>query len=174
MIHVLDFEGNKRLGVSEFGAVTLRDFEIVSVNVEFCKKKFSERVEYFLSLRRSGLLAAHSAQTEDNLLRHYWASPGRVSTFIDGGETLRWGPWIDTKLIYRRLFKGLKSYELIDLISAFELHAGLTSLAKKHCSTAMWGFHNALFDALAAALLIQNLRKHFPDISPQDLASICT
>ncbi|MDR2738118.1 MAG: hypothetical protein LBB18_04260 [Puniceicoccales bacterium] len=172
-IHVLDFEGNRRLGISEFGVVTMRGFAIDSTRSEFCVRNFCGHAEYFLSLRRSGLLAAHSAQTEDHLLRHYWASPGQVPVFIESRQTLCWGPWIDTKLIYRRLFGGLKSYELNDLIDAFDLRANLALIAKKHCSTAAIGFHNALFDALAAALLIQNLRQHFSNVSLQTLISLC-
>jgi DNA polymerase III epsilon subunit-like protein len=172
-IHVIDFEGNRKLGISEFGVVTLQNFAIASTFFQSCKNDFHAHLKYFLSLRRSGLLAAHSSQTEDNLLRHHWASPGRVKTFIGDDETLRWGPWIDTKLVYRKLFKGLRSYELDDLIGAFSLESNLLGMAEKYCPDADRNFHHALFDALAAAALIQNLGQHFSNLSPKFLVFLC-
>jgi DNA polymerase III epsilon subunit-like protein len=172
-IHVVDFEGNKRIGISEFGIVTLENLEIVSVHRENCEHNFPNHLEYFLSLRRSGILAAHSAQTEDCLLRHHWASPGKVPTFVGGGATLSWGPWIDTKLIYKRLFRNIESYELADLIGEFFLRRELKNLSAAYCGPQFRSFHNALFDALAATLLILNLRKYFPELSPEALVEIC-
>ncbi|MDR1890606.1 MAG: hypothetical protein LBQ23_00265 [Puniceicoccales bacterium] len=172
-IHVIDFEGNRNLGISEFGVVTLENFEIINTRTEYCANFFGNYLDYFLSLRRSGLLAAHSAQVEDGLLRHHWASPGSVPMFIDDGMTVFWGPWIDTKLVYRRLFKGLESYELQDLIASFDLHSALWELAKQYCSPSAMNFHNSLFDALATALLIQNLPRHFSNISLAILTSLC-
>ncbi|MDR1233191.1 MAG: hypothetical protein LBJ75_02950 [Puniceicoccales bacterium] len=173
IIHVIDFEGNRDLGISEFGVVTMENFEIKNVRMEYCAKLFETYLEYFLSLRRSGILAAHSAQTEDSLLRHYWPSPGNVPMFMDGGTTVSWGPWIDTKLIHRRLFKGLISCELQDLIASFNLHSPLLELARQYCSCSAMSFHNSLFDALATALLIQNLPRYFSNVSSQILLSLC-
>ncbi|MDR2778895.1 MAG: hypothetical protein LBB16_01230 [Puniceicoccales bacterium] len=173
VIHIIDFEGSRNLGISEFGIVTLKNFEIIGTRMEYCADCFENHLEYFLSLRQSGIFAAHSAQTEDGLLRHHWPSPGSVPTFINGGTTVSWGPWIDTKLVYRRLFKGLTSYELRDLVASFDLNFTLRELAKKYCSSSTINFHNSLFDALAAALLIQNLSKHFSNVSLQILTSLC-
>ncbi|MDR2628626.1 MAG: hypothetical protein LBC30_01365 [Puniceicoccales bacterium] len=173
IIHVIDFEGNRNLGISEFGIVTMENFEIKNTRMEHCTNFFENYLEYFLSLRRSGILAAHSAQTEDSLLRHHWPSPGNVPMFVDDSTTVSWGPWIDTKLIYRRLFKGLISYELQDLIASFNLHFSLLELAKQYCSSSATNFHHSLFDALATALLIQNLPRYFSNVSPQILLSLC-
>ncbi|MDR1414018.1 MAG: hypothetical protein LBI56_03725 [Puniceicoccales bacterium] len=172
LCHVIDFEGNKNLGISEFGSVTLRNFEIISTRTESCPGTFTDHLKYFLNLRRSGLLGAHSAQTEDGLLRHYWASPGLVPAFPEETTTLSWGPWVDTKLIYRYLFKNLQSHELEDLVFAFDLHSELSKLAQKYCAPAQRKFHSALFDALATAALIQNLQKHFQNISLATLVLI--
>ncbi|MDR1457648.1 MAG: hypothetical protein LBI47_02240 [Puniceicoccales bacterium] len=173
IIHVIDFEGNRNLGISEFGAVTMENFEIKDVRMEHCSNFFENYLEYFLSLRRSGILAAHSAQTEDCLLRHHWPSPGNVPRFVEGGTTISWGPWIDTKLVYRQLFKGLISYELQDLIASFNLYSPLSKLAKQYCSFSAMNFHNSLFDALATALLIQSLPRYFSNVSLQILLSLC-
>ncbi|MDR2603171.1 MAG: hypothetical protein LBC11_01240 [Puniceicoccales bacterium] len=173
IVHVIDFEGNRNLGISEFGVVTIENFKIKDTRVEHCSNFFENYLEYFLSLRRSGILAAHSAQTEDCLLRHHWPSPGSVPRFVDDGSTVSWGPWIDTKLVYRRLFRGLISYELQDLIVSFNLHSHLSKLAKQYCSFSAMNFHNSLFDALATALLIQNLPRYFSNVSLQILLSLC-
>lgn len=153
----------------------MENFGIKGARMEHCLNFFENYLEYFLSLRRSGILAAHSAQTEDYLLRHHWPSPGSVPGFgfVEGGTTVSWGPWIDTKLVYRRLFKGLISYELQDLIASFNLHSPLSKLAKRYCSFSAMNFHNSLFDALAAALLIQNLPRYFSNVSLQILLSLC-
>jgi DNA polymerase III epsilon subunit-like protein len=170
--HVIDFEGNKNLGISEFGVVTLQNFEIISTHTEICQNTFNDHLEYFLNLRRTGLFAAHSAQIEDGLLRHYWASPGQVPVFTDETTTLSWGPWVDTKVIHRELFKNLKSYELEDLIFAFELHSELVKFSEKYCLPWQRKFHCALFDALATAMLIQNLQKYFQNISLPSLVLV--
>ncbi|MDR1433444.1 MAG: hypothetical protein LBI61_03875 [Puniceicoccales bacterium] len=172
-ISVIDFEGNKGLGIFEFGVVTLLDFEIISTRTEFCQGTFHEHLEYFLSLRRTGLLGAHSAQTEDGLLRHYWASPGLVPTFAGGQMVPSWGPWADTKLIHRKLFPQLQSYELEDLVASFALFPELEKLAKKYCCPGGTKFHSALFDALATSLLLQNLQKNFANVSLETLLAIC-
>jgi DNA polymerase III epsilon subunit-like protein len=172
-VHVIDFEGTKKLGISEFGVVTLRNFEIVNATGRRCAGKFSEYLNYFLFLRRTGLFAAHSAQTEDGLLRHHWASPGKVPLFTDDSTTLSWGPWIDTKLIHRKLFSDLPSNELRDLIATFGLRGALLALAKEFCTEKTSKFHCSLFDALATALLIKNLTARFSNVSPKILLSIC-
>ncbi|MDR1595900.1 MAG: hypothetical protein LBR91_03180 [Puniceicoccales bacterium] len=171
-IHTIDFEGNKRLGISEFAVVTLQNLEIVSTRWEICGGNFHKYLEYFLSLRRTGLLAAHSSQTEDDLLRRYWVSPGKVPLFAGDGTTISWGPWMDTKLVYRKLFKSLPSYGLASLVGSFDLNSELKKLATKHCDPRFRSFHSALFDALAAALLVQNLRKYLPAVSNKPLLAI--
>jgi DNA polymerase III epsilon subunit-like protein len=173
-IHVIDFEGNRRLGISEFGVVTLHGSKITDTYFEICQRDFDQHLNFFLSLRRSGLLAAHSAQTEDSLLRHYWASPGQVPLFFSDKMTLSWGPWIDTKLVYRRLFPKLASYELNDLIAVFDLNTELTKVGSEFCQPQFRTFHHALFDSLATTLLIQNLQKFFSNVSPDTLIFLCS
>jgi DNA polymerase III epsilon subunit-like protein len=171
-IHVIDFEGNGELGITEFGVVTLRNFEITATETAHCLGDFHRHLPLFLSLRRSGLLGAHSAQTEDCLLRRYWASPGQVPSFFQEKTTLSWGPWVDTKLLYRRLFAAVPSYELDTLVWTFAMDGELKNLAKTLCPPSAIGFHNALFDALATALLIKNLRRHFSNVSIDSLVAI--
>jgi DNA polymerase-3 subunit epsilon len=173
VIHTIDFEGNRKIGIVEFGVVSIRDFEITAARGELCNEDFYSQLEYFLGLRSCGLFAAHSAQIEDGLLRHYWASPGLVPTFQGDAAAPRWGPWIDSKLLHRRLFPGLQSYELGQLIETFSLCEQLSELSKIHCQNSTAKFHCALFDALAAALLLINLSKQLPHSTAESLARIC-
>ena len=169
---MIDFEGNKELGVWEYGIVTLQNFSVSACEYKVCSGDFEKNFETFASKRRSGIFCAHSAQVEDGLLRYYWASPGQVPFFFKDGTTLSWGPWLDTKMIYRKLFKGLPSYELGDLVSTFSLKGELIELANKYCSNESCKFHHALFDALAAALLLRNLGRYYADISIKKLLLI--
>ena len=168
-IYVIDFEGNKKNGICELGVVKLERWQISEVKEEVDINNFDKNLEYFLSIRRDGIFCAHSAQTEDSLLRHYWASPGNVPSFTDNIKTTSWGPWIDTKTIYKKLFKNLSSYELSSLISSFNMNSTLLNLSKEYCNSERSKFHNALYDALSCAVLLQNLQKFFNEITIEKL-----
>ena len=169
-LYVIDFEGNKRLGVWEYGIVTLSNFaDIIECKYVPCKGEFSNKSGEFFAKRKKGLFCSHSMATEDGLLRHYWASPGKVPLFYRPGDTLRWGPWIDTKMIYRKLFPGLLGYELHQLVDIFGLHELLDVYAARYCPVDARKFHSALFDALAASLLLKHLTKFYTNISLEKL-----
>lgn len=168
-IHIIDFEGNRKHGIVEYGVVTLENFEISNIHYQTNIKNFDTSPEYWLTLRRTGILCAHSAQTEDNLLRYYWASPGIVPAWTDTTTVVTWGPWIDTKMIYRALFPELPSYELKSLIIHFGLYDELLNISSMHCEPFKKEFHNALFDALAAALLLQYIHRTLPNITNKSL-----
>ncbi|MEC9227745.1 MAG: 3'-5' exonuclease, partial [Verrucomicrobiota bacterium] len=71
-----------------------------------------------------------------------------------------WGPWLDTLHIYRQLYPQLESYKLQDLIDLFDLKPELEDKAKVYCPVNRIGFHCALYDALACALLLLHLFSH--------------
>ena len=176
IIHVLDFEGTRRTGVIEFGVVTLRDGSLESTCTGFCrprtslnfddakvhgivdemiadKEHFEKEWYRFSLLREKGLLAAHHAPVEDNLLKSTWPYP-RLS---DDGKRFGWGPWIDTRRVYAELYKGLDSYSLGYLTEKFDLVERLMELAPRHCPPGRRKVHCALYDALATALLLVRL-----------------
>ena len=181
-IHVLDFEGTRRTGVIEFGVVTLRDGLLESTRTGFCcsrevlsaddfkihgisdeiiagKEPFEKEWEQFSSLREEGLLAAHHASVEDNLLKATWPYP-RPSV---NQKQLGWGPWIDTRRIYAFLYKDLENYRLGSLIETFSLSDRLTELSESHCPQGRRKPHCALYDAFASALLLLRLDE-LPDL----------
>lgn len=169
LVHVIDFEGNRQCGIVEYGIITLNDFQISNIQYKSNIETFNTCPEYWLKLRRTGILCAHSAQTEDNLLRFYWASPGVVPAWTNANTVVTWGPWIDTKMIYRALYPGLSSYELKSLIIYFDLYDELLNIASMYCEPFKKEFHNALFDAFAAALLLQYIHKTLPNVTNKSL-----
>jgi DNA polymerase-3 subunit epsilon len=86
---------------------------------------------------RGRILIAHSAATERRFLRAF--------------PTHRFGPWIDTLLLARRLHPSLPSHRLGDLIAHFQLQDTLTPL----CPGLAW--HDALYDATASLILLRHL-----------------
>jgi len=186
-IHVLDFEGGRRSGIVEFGVATLLDGRITTTHTRLCAPAgpvtaaesalhgiteadtaraapFSTEQELFVSLRQTGPFAAHHAPVERGLLRHTWPIPAASPDFsaTDPAHAPRlsdWGPWLDTRRIYERLYLGLPSYQLMDLIKTFMLMDELSSLAAAHCPPNRRGPHCALFDALAAGLLLVRLAR---------------
>jgi DNA polymerase-3 subunit epsilon len=166
-IHVVDFEGNRQLGIGEWGVVSLDGQEILETQTQLCPPfflpdevppncvDFGKNVSYFLQLRRSGILCSHSRHVEDALLRHYWASPGYVPSFTSDTKVMTWGPWLDSCAIWMHLSPGLASYGLMDLIQYASLQEHLQQEASLHCPPGRSRPHAALYDALAASLLLR-------------------
>ncbi len=186
-IHVLDFEGGRRSGIIEFGVATLVDGQITDTHSRLCAPAgpvtpaesalhgiaeadaaraapFSMEYELFVALRQTGPFAAHHAPVERGLLRHTWPVPPASPDFAAAAPTTSprladWGPWLDTRRIYEHLYPSLYNYQLIELIQAFALADELTVLAARHCAPSRRRPHCALFDALAAALLLTHLAR---------------
>ncbi len=189
-IHFIDFEGSVVSGILEYGVVTLHGGMVVETETRLCramgkvraedvavhgisaeavakKAPFADEFARFGTLRASGPLAAHYAQAENSLIKSVWPYP-RVSpdfSRIDrGGSIADWGPWIDTGRIYAELFPQLKTGKLAELVGIFGLQDELDALAKEHCPMERRKYHAALYDALAAALLLVALGRR-PEFS---------
>ena len=89
-------------------------------------------------LMEGALPVAHQIGTEKKWLAA--AAPGA-----------RIGPWIDTLRLARKAWPGLASYALEDLVR----RAALLDELKRMCPNR--SFHDALFDAFAAALLLREI-----------------
>lgn len=180
-MHVLDFEGGPRTGVVEFGVATLLGGEIISVQTGLCAplasippldtqchglsdcdltglRTFDAHWEYFVSLRASGVLAAHNSPVEARLLAVTWPHPSAVpSVGEDGIAQAEWGPWVDTLRLARAWAPSLGDFRLAELIRTLRLAERLDALAVRHCPAGRRRFHCAGYDALAAALLLRHL-----------------
>jgi len=196
-IHVLDFEGGRRSGVLEYGVATLSGGGVTATHTRLCAPTgpvdpaeaavhglrevdtkdaapFATDQELFAALRQSGPLAAHHAPVERALLRRAWPVPSAAPDFSapDPASARRvadWGPWIDTRRLYERLFPGLPGYQLMELVRACALENELTALAALHCPARRRRPHCALYDALAAALLLAAVARQ-PDAKSASLA----
>jgi DNA polymerase-3 subunit epsilon len=184
-VHVLDFEGSRRTGIVEYGVVTLLGGAIVTTSTRLCRPRsgltaedvrlhgirqaeaasqppFSDEWERFNAMRASGPFAAHHAPVESGLIRQVWPVSRRSVDFSRGDEgavSSAWGPWLDTRRLYERLYPGLESYKLAGLCRAFGLDAEIGELARQHCPSGRGKWHCALYDALASALLLLRLER---------------
>lgn len=180
-IHVVDFEGSPRTGVVEFGVATLLGGEVVSTSTRLHAPRapvpaidtqchglgardlaglppFESEWDHWVSLRRSGLLAAHNASVEAGLLRGTWARPSAVPAFVgEATAVAEWGPWVDTCRLARSWAPTLGDYRLASLIAVLRLGSRLEALALEHCPPRRRRYHCALYDALAAALVLRAL-----------------
>jgi DNA polymerase III epsilon subunit-like protein len=83
-------------------------------------------------------LIAHNVATERGLLR-------RLAPLTP------WGPWIDTLRLVRAAFPGLADYALGAVVRSLGLAGRLAEVAPA------WQAHDALSDALAAAVVLEHL-----------------
>jgi DNA polymerase III epsilon subunit-like protein len=180
-IHFIDFEGSLGSGVLEYGVVTLRGGVVESARTGMCaptgvippediavhglapadlagRRPFAEYWDYFAGLRQTGPLAAHFAGVENSLIKQVWPYARPSPDFVRLGESaVEWGPWIDSARIYGQFRPPLGSLRLEGLIATFRLQPELDRLAGLYCPAERRCYHSALYDALAAALLLAAL-----------------
>lgn len=180
-IHVVDFEGSLRTGVVEYGVATLLGGDVINTSTRLHVARtpvpaidtqchglsekhlkglppFESEWDHWVSLRKTGLFAAHNAAVESGLLRTTWPRPSAVPSYVDAQvEVAEWGPWIDTCRLARAWLPSLGDYRLNSLVAVFRLGGRLDALAAKHCPPDRRKYHCALYDALAAALVLRAL-----------------
>ena len=182
-VHCLDFEGSRRSGIVEYGLVTLFESEVVAVETRLCRAQgpiteiesathnirqkdvatlegIEGSWELFRDRRSEGPFAAHHAGVENGLIKSVWPFVTECTNFMTGGLDIDWGPWLDTCALYRALFPGLDSYNLANLIQTFDLTTRLELWADRFCPPTRNTFHCAPFDALASAVLLQQLEAY--------------
>lgn len=177
-IHVIDFEGNTRTGIVEYGVVTVLGGVVQQARTRLCRGREALSAEdtrlhriaqadvadalpveddwgFFSELRRSGYFGAHHAVIENGLLREVWPHAAASPDFLKpNSEVVTWGPWVDSRQLYQRLYPDLEEHKLSSLISFFGLQTRLDLLAKEHAPVMRDQYHCALYDALASALLL--------------------
>ena len=182
-IFFVDFEGSQLSGVLEYGVVALLRGEIVQTNTRICgaigairpedvavhglspemlasRRPFADEWEFFADLRERGPLAAHYAGVENALLKMVWPYPRSSPDFARGDkQVIDWGPWVDTARIYGHLFPQMESCSLESLVRASGSQPELDALAADRCPPERCGYHCALYDALAGALLLARLAR---------------
>jgi DNA polymerase III epsilon subunit-like protein len=181
-LFVIDFEGSLRGGVVEYGVVRLAGGQIDGSWTALCAPRapvseqeravhglseeeltglppFAAAFDAFVGWRRAGIFAAHNHVVEHNFLKAQWPVPPYVPDWLAGPgfQMADWGPWLDSLLVCRRLYPGLGGYGLGELIAGFHLQPALDALAAGHCPAGRRKPHCALYDALASALVIQQV-----------------
>ncbi len=180
-LHLIDFEGSREYGIVEYGVATLLGGRVAETKTRLCRPTgvirpedirlhgirevdtlelapFADDWDTFIQLRKDGVLGAHHATVEINLLKAVWPYPPYSPDFRQTGRELAdWGPWIDTRRLSAALFPRLESHKLRDLVQTFELQKKLDLLAREHCPARRRKYHCALYDAIAAALLLIHL-----------------
>jgi DNA polymerase III epsilon subunit-like protein len=80
----------------------------------------------------------------------------------------QFGPWIDTLKIARKVWPGCSSYALEDLLVMLDLKPGVDELCSGREA------HDALYDAVASAMVLQHLLEQpgWNSVTIEDLTSI--
>ena len=178
ILHIIDFEGTRAVGVFELGMVRMHGGVPVAGFSALCRPRrpvpreelalcrlrpaslagadpFSSHWERLVAARSEGPFGAHGAGTEHGLLVDAFpfppTSPDPRPNFPPAAS---WGPWVDTLRIARQLRPGLPGYSLDHLILSEGIGPELEKLAAVWCPTGRAQRHAALYDAIAAALLL--------------------
>lgn len=191
-LFVIDFEGNGETGIVEYGIVEVRGWAVAGCHTRLCRGRRDVPVEetwihgirnadthglapvegdyaLFQGLRRQGVFGAHHAIVEDSMIRRVWPYPGVVPDPLAAhGTTVQWGPWVDTRRVFEHLFPEQETHQLMDLIRLLALQDELEAEARRWCPPNRRKAHCALYDALASALLVRQVRR-FPGFEEADL-----
>ena len=176
-IFSLDDAGSKTLGVAPNGRAEIYGGAIISAHTRICaplakipprdakffginnaiaqsQPPFSDSMEFFCAARRRGIFCSHNAPVEDALLRATLPTPGIVSNPILGAPSASWDPRIDSCALFKKIFPTLGSAKLSDAVKSLNLEERLCDEAAKFCPERRRKWHCALYDALAAALIL--------------------
>lgn len=194
-IHLLDFEGGALSGILEYGVVTVREGAVAAVRSRCCRPlgripareaethglnreatagqpPFSDDWEWFAGLRVGGVLGAHFAGVEAGLLRAVWPFPRLSPDWLRPGRLVAdWGPWIDTANLAGAVLPPGSARGLEAVVRAVGGQARLESLAERYCPTGRRGYHRALYDTLAAWVILDALARE-PDGAPWSLGRV--
>ena len=154
-ILTLDFEGCITNGIREIGGIISNESDFLEV-YNFNNLNEREVKNYLLEILSGDIefIIGHNISTEKNLLKKYLPYPVKKNLF----KKLEWGPWLDTKKMYAKLYPNLKKYDLKNLTDLF-INSEINNLSRKYCNKNNRGFHNALYDALCTFLLYNRLSK---------------
>ena len=147
---VLDFEGSIKDGFKEVGYIIINNFEIIYVN-ELTKVN-SKRAGTLLDFLGEpyDFFVAHHHKTEKNLIK-------KEMPYTNLNKSGEWGPWLDTEILYKKLYPQLKNYKLNFLVNEFlDLEKIKKNLAL-HSPNSNPEFHHPLFDAMCSFYLAKRL-----------------
>ena len=112
----MDFEGSLSNGIREIGLIKSENSTIVSLTEQTIRNE-NECIEFFKAVfkKTPDFIISHNVPTERNLLKKYL--PYSNATGTNCG--MEWGPWLDTKEMYKILYPQLEEYGLEHLTNIF-------------------------------------------------------
>lgn len=152
-IVTIDFEGSLKKGIREIGVV-ISNYEKIIHLEEFI---VTNEIECLQSLKNiliptPDILISHNIHVEKNLLKKYM--PYKIIS--DQKDQINWGPWLDTQVMYQKLYPMIKKYDLINLTKIF-VEKKVDELSVKHLSKSKRKHHYALYDAICSFCLFERL-----------------
>ena len=149
----MDFEGSLSNGIREIGLIKSENSTIVSLTEQTIRNE-NECIEFFKAVFKKipDFIISHNVPTERNLLKKYLPYSNATGT----NRGMEWGPWLDTKEMYKILYPQLEKYGLEHLTNIFTKEES-SLLAKRHCRKNKRTPHNALYDTICAFLLYKRL-----------------
>ena len=147
---VLDFEGSLHDGFREVGYIRVKNFEIIEAKEIIVGSGCKEKILRSFLENRYDFFLSHQSNIEKNFIK-------REMPYTSFSPSGKWEPWLDTKLIYKKLYPDLKKYDLKSLGETFLGLAFINQKAAIYCNQKKLGFHNALFDALCCFELTKRL-----------------
>lgn len=149
----MDFEGSLSNGIREIGLIKSENSTIVSLTEQTIRNE-NECIEFFKAVFKKipDFIISHNVPTERNLLKKYLPYSNATGT----NRCMEWGPWLDTKEMYKILYPQLEEYGLEHLTNIF-IKEESSVLAKRHCRKNKRTPHNALYDTICAFLLYKRL-----------------
>ena len=149
----MDFEGSLSNGIREIGLIKSENSTIVSLTEQTIRNE-NECIEFFKAVFKKipDFIISHNVPTERNLLKKYLPYSNATGT----NRGMEWGPWLDTKEMYKILYPQLEEYGLEHLTNIFTKEES-SLLAKRHCRKNKRTSHNALYDTICAYLLYKRL-----------------
>ncbi len=154
-IITIDFEGSLKNGIREIGAVISKNENII----KFEDHRPTKYLDCLQTLKKvfhpnPQLIVSHNVQIEKNLLKKYM--PYRND--LDKERNLEWGPWLDTKKLYQKLYPNIKSYDLSTLTDIF-IKRSINKITLGKIEEKKIAHHNALYDSLCAFFLFKRIFK---------------
>ena len=99
-ILTLEFEGSLSNGIREVGLIKSENSNIVSLAEQTIRNEI-ECIEFFKTVfeKTPDFIISHNVPTEKNLLKKYLP----YNNTTKSNHRVEWGPWLDTKEMYKSL-----------------------------------------------------------------------
>jgi len=153
---VIDLEGSIESGVRQASCIDFKNFKIINSN-EYLKDDglFSTWLSNYTDSYSVGFWVAHNSMIEKNIISKF--APYKNNLARDF-RTIKWGPWLDTLTVYKKIYPNLKNYTLRDLKFTFGLECKVEDLASSLCKRTAVKQHESMYDCIVTYLLLYRIK----------------